>query len=127
MPSNDFNLEGNLSARKKTIRAEINSGKYDRIILPPADSLTESVESYTAMKAAKGKGIKFYTWTEKWEAPKESQPFKKKIKNFVQRRIYKTLTNVLHMGRNPKSIFAQLAFHHEELVYHTIQRFHQMQ
>lgn len=93
--NNDFktiNLEGNLSARKKAIRAVINSGKYDRIILPPADSLTESVESYTAMKAAKGKGIKFYTWTEKWEAPKESQPFKKKIKNFVQRRIYKALT-----------------------------------
>lgn len=87
-----IDLEGNLSARKKAIRDEVNSGKYDRIILPPADSLTESAESYTAMKAAKSKGIKYYTWTEKWEAPKDAQPFKKKIKNFVQRQIYKTLT-----------------------------------
>ena len=87
-----INLEGNLSARKKAIKDEINSGRYDRIILPPADSLTESVESYTAMKAAKGNGIKFYTWTEKWEAPKEEQPFTKRIKNFIQRQIYKMLT-----------------------------------
>lgn len=85
-------LSGNLSKRKKAIREEIHSGKYDRIILPPADSITESIESYTAMKAAEKNNIRYYTWTEKWEAPKEAQPGKKKIKNWLQRQIYRTLT-----------------------------------
>lgn len=85
-------LNGNLCERIKAIRKEIQSGKYDRIILPPADSITESIESYTAMRSAEKMKIKYYTWTEKWEAPKEAQPVKKKIKNWVQRQIYKTLT-----------------------------------
>ena len=93
--NNDFrtiDLEGNLSARRKRIREEILSGKYDRVILPPADSITESIESYTAMKQAKKLRIKFYTWTEKWEAPWDAQPFKKKVKNLIQRQIYRILT-----------------------------------
>lgn len=93
--NNDFDtieLSGNLSARKKIIKEEIASGKYDRIILPPADSITESIESYTAMREAQRQKIKYYTWTEKWEAPRDSQPVKKKLKNWVQRQIYRTLT-----------------------------------
>ena len=93
--NNDFKtieLSGNLKSRRSRIKEEIASRKYDRIILPPADSITESIESYTAMKEAKKQRIKYYTWTEKWEAPCEDQPFKKRIKNWVQRQIYRTLT-----------------------------------
>lgn len=95
-----INLEGNLLARRNAIRKEIESGKYDRVILPPADSLTESVESYTAMNTAKRLGIQYYTWTEKWEAPRDEQPLKKKVKNYVQRQIYRILT------RNTKKCIA---------------------
>lgn len=87
-----INLEGNLFARELAIKKEISSGKYNRVILPPADSLVESAESYTAKKEAEKQGIAYYTWTEKWEAPREAQPLKKKIKNWVQRQIYKELT-----------------------------------
>ena len=87
-----IDLQGSLPARQRAIRNEISSGKYDRIILPPADSLTESAESYTAKTEAKKQGIAYYTWTEKWEAPRESQPLKKRIKNWVQRQIYRNLT-----------------------------------
>ena len=93
--NNDFvtiNLDGNLNARRRRIKEEIDSGKYDRVILPPADSITESIESYTAMKESRKQKIQYYTWTEKWEAPQEAQPFKKKIKNWIQRQIYRTLT-----------------------------------
>ncbi|MCR5356563.1 MAG: glycosyltransferase family 4 protein [Lachnospiraceae bacterium] len=87
-----IDLNGNILKRTKAIKNEIAMGGYDRIILPPADSITQAIEGYTAMKAAQRSGIRYYTWTEKWEAPKETQPFKKKIKNLVQRRIYRTLT-----------------------------------
>ena len=87
-----IDLTGNLFKRTKAIRNEITAGDYDRIILPPADSIIQAIEGYTAMRTAKRLNIKYYTWTEKWEAPRETQPFAKKIKNFVQRMIYKALT-----------------------------------
>lgn len=60
---------------------------YDGVILPPIDSLKEFIIATKVQKLCKRKCIETYYWCEKWEADREQQPLKKKIKNLIQRKL----------------------------------------
>lgn len=83
-----INLNGNLCNRISEMKRTIKEGEYSKIVLPPADSVTEIIEGYAALHYAKKSKAEVFTWTEKWEPDKKSQPLKKRIKNAVQRIAY---------------------------------------
>ncbi len=83
-----INLNGSLHSRISGIKRIITDGDFTKVILPPADSVTEIVEGYVSLHYAKRKKAEIFTWTEKWEPDKRYQPLKKRIKNMVQRVAY---------------------------------------
>lgn len=58
---------------------------YTHIIIPPMDSLKEYLHAVFSFCIAKLKGKKILYFWEKWEAPYNRLPIKKKIKNKLQR------------------------------------------
>ncbi|MFQ9299102.1 MAG: glycosyltransferase family 4 protein [Clostridia bacterium] len=65
---------------------EINniiSGKFDFIEFPPIDSLRELLISIYIYIICKKRNIKTGYFWEKWEAPYELQPMKRKVKNWI--------------------------------------------
>lgn len=66
------------------IRKKITTGKYNIVVLPPADNLFQFLCGYVAMKTAKSKKKKIVYWTEKWEKTNAKIPVIKQIKNKIQ-------------------------------------------
>lgn len=103
---NVINLKGSLLKNICAIKKHILSFHYDKIILPPADSVREILEGYTSLHYAKKTGADIFTWTEKWEPEKKYQPFSKKMKNLVQRVAYgyyaKNATRCIAFGAKSK-------------------------
>lgn len=60
----------------------------DAVILPPIDDKKCIFAALAIKKICRKQRIPYYFWTEKWEAPSEKTPKVKKIKNFIQRKIY---------------------------------------
>ena len=61
----------------------------DAVVLPPIDDLRCVKETFDIKRICKRNKVPFYFWTEKWEAPKEKTPIKKRIKNSIQRELFK--------------------------------------
>ena len=57
--------------------------KYDFIELPPVDTIHELLMSWVVCFLAHRHGVKLGYFWEKWEAPRNQQPIKRKIKNFL--------------------------------------------
>ena len=85
-------LNGRILERLKIIKSEIVNPDIKKIILPPADSITEIIEGFWGLYIANKNCKDIYTWTEKWEAPKKEQSFKKKVKNKIHKCIFKLYT-----------------------------------
>ena len=63
--------------------------KNSVVVLPPIDNLKCIKATLSIKKYCKKHGISFCFWTEKWEAPVERTPLKKKLRNIIQRQIFK--------------------------------------
>lgn len=77
----------------KMIRKEISNDSTSKLILPPADSVSEIIEGMTSLLLAIYYQKDIYTWTEKWEAPKKEQSILKRIKNGLHAVILGTYTH----------------------------------
>lgn len=67
-----------------SIKEIIDETDWNIVVLPPVDTPYQARCAYSALKASKAKGIKTIYWTEKWEAPLNTQPFAKRVKNKIQ-------------------------------------------
>lgn len=59
--------------------------KYDYVELPPVDSFRELVMSHMICHVCRKNRIPMGYFWEKWEAPKNTQPLERKIKNWILR------------------------------------------
>lgn len=83
--------------------------QYDFVELPPIDSFFDYVISLLILyKCKKSKVSIGYFW-EKWEAPIDKQPFKRKLKNFILRivpySIYSNVDLLFSPGEKSKDYF----------------------
>lgn len=69
----------------------IGCKNYTGIVLPPLDSFSDFLDAFLIVIMCKIYKIKLFYFGEKWEAPFEKQPFKKKIKNSIQRKAFKVI------------------------------------
>lgn len=58
--------------------------KYELVVLPPVDTPYQWICAWLAYRMCKKYSVKFIYWTEKWEPAKLLQPFKKRVKNYIQ-------------------------------------------
>lgn len=87
-----YNLEKNLNSLKikyaKDISIEkILSKSFDIVILPAIDTWKEFYISRVILSLKKKYDYKIIYWSEKWEANWNDQPFRKKIKNLIHRKL----------------------------------------
>lgn len=78
------------------IKKIISHGKYDKVVLPPADSVYQFLCAYIALKEAQKKNIKIFYWSEKWEAKIKDQPLLKRLKNWIQRLMIRYIAQKVH-------------------------------
>lgn len=89
-----------LSQGRKHYKELINILKednYDYVIIPPMDSLNEYLDAVISFIIAKIKNKKILYFWEKWEAPNNRTPLKKKIKNSLQRIMCKPIIQNVDM------------------------------
>jgi len=96
-----------------------NIRKYDYVELPPVDSLRELWISYILTKVCrKNRVVLGYFW-EKWEAPKDKQPVKRKIKNRIlgtaAKFIYKRADIIFAGGNLSKKYFIDNGIDEEKI------------
>ena len=96
-----------------------NIRKYDYVELPPVDSLRELWISYILTKVCrKNRVVLGYFW-EKWEAPKDKQPVKRKIKNGIlgtaAKFIYKRADIIFAGGNLSKKYFIDNGIDEEKI------------
>ena len=72
------------------LKKRLSSG-YDRVILPPSDSVRLYVTARFILRFCLRKDIPVYYWSEKWEPPKSVQPLVRKLKNAVMQYMIHTL------------------------------------
>lgn len=105
--------------RYKKIMKLINMGEYTHIILPPIDTLRDFTDALFVFIIAKYKKIKLIYFGEKWEAPKEFQPIKKRIKNYLQRLAFKSILRNIDMcivsGKKSKAYFRSIGIKEKKL------------
>lgn len=113
----DFLPEDN--KRYKKIIKLVNMAEYTHIILPPMDTLRDFLDSLFIFIIAKYKRIKLIYFGEKWEAPKEFQPIKKRIKNYIQRSAFKSILRNIDMcivsGKKSKDYFRSIGVKEKKL------------
>lgn len=83
--------------------------EFDFVELPPMDSWREVVCGRKIIRACKKNNVKIGYFWEKWEAPKDKQPTKRKVKNLILRIvpkvIYKNADIIFAVGRKSKEYF----------------------
>ncbi|MBR0163499.1 MAG: glycosyltransferase family 4 protein [Lachnospiraceae bacterium] len=111
---------GKLPQRLKKIKKEIELSKGTHLILPPADSPVEIAEGLFTLWVAKRNGLKLYTWTEKWEAPRNEQPMVKRLKNNIHRMVYhyytKSCDKCIVFGTKAKEYLQQIGVEEKRIV-----------
>lgn len=76
----------------KQLKSELkHMSRYDFVELPPIDSFGEWLKAIMIYQAARKKGLKVGYFWEKWEAPKEMQNIKRRIKNKILNSVGRTL------------------------------------
>ncbi len=108
----EFNFLPEDNKRYKKIIKLVNMSEYTHIILPPMDTLRDFLDALFIFIIAKYKRIKLIYFGEKWEAPKEFQPIKKRIKNYIQRSAFKSILRNIDMcivsGKKSKDYFRSI-------------------
>ena len=94
----------------REIKEEINrTFDYDFVLFPPIDSIRELIISLIVYSKCKKKKIYTGYFWEKWEAPKQLQPFLRKIKNWLIKNaaalIFKKVDIVFAGGSKSKEYF----------------------
>lgn len=86
-----------------------NIDKYDFAELPPLDSPREIFMSRKLIRACKKAQVKTGFFWEMWEAPKDKQPIKRKIKNLIKlvipRMVYKKTDIIFAAGSKCRQYF----------------------
>lgn len=75
----------------KLLKESLASFEYDKVILPPIDTLRDYVDNIYILLLCKKYKKKTLYFGEKWEAPFEEQPLKKRIKNKLQAKAIKSI------------------------------------
>ena len=78
-------------SRYMKIKKYISDSMICTVILPPADNVNQYVLGLYSMLCALRYHKNIIYWTEKWEANREKQPIYKTIKNFIHRKMIKSL------------------------------------
>lgn len=82
---------------------------YDFVELPPIDTFKEFIYSVLILFSCKKNNVKIGYFWEKWEAPKEVQPIKRRLKNkilqIVPKMVYKHSNIIFATGRKSKEYF----------------------
>lgn len=95
--------------------------KYDFVELPPIDSIREVIYSAYIIFKCKKKKIKIGYFWEKWEAPLEKQPLKRKIKNTILRilpgMLYKKADIIFSTGRKNREYFISNGVSEDKIVW----------
>ncbi|KJZ83636.1 hypothetical protein ClosIBUN13A_CONTIG174g02708 [Clostridium sp. IBUN13A] len=115
----EFNFLPEDNKRYKKIIKLVNMSEYTHIILPPMDTLRDFLDALFIFIIAKYKRIKLIYFGEKWEAPKEFQPIKKRIKNYIQRSAFKSILRNIDMcivsGKKSKDYFRSIGIKEKKL------------
>lgn len=98
-----------------------DSMRYDFVELPPIDSLREVIYSAYIVYVCKKKNIKIGYFWEKWEAPWEKQPLKRRVKNLILRvipgLIYKRADVIFSVGRKNREYFISNGVKEKKIVW----------
>lgn len=98
-----------------------NVKKYDFVELPPIDSIREVIYSAYIIFKCKKKKIKIGYFWEKWEAPLEKQPLKRKIKNTILRilpgMLYKKADIIFSTGIKNREYFISNGVSEDKIVW----------
>lgn len=105
--------------RYKKLFKCIRKEDYDFVIIPPMDSFRDLIDSLIIFILSKLRGNKLLYFGEKWEAPKERQPIKKKLKNFLQKMAFKFILTRIDMcivsGSKSKEYFKDLGIREQNI------------
>ena len=85
-----YNLENLNSGKNKYKDISIDkilAESFDIVILPAIDTWKEFCASRVILSLKKKYNYKTIYWSEKWEADWYDQPFRKKIKNLIHRKL----------------------------------------
>lgn len=84
-------LNSGISGIRQFIKELKGISNFDFVELPPMDSLGEYIKAVLLFRAAQKAKVKTGYFWEKWDAPKEKQPFIRRIKNTILKTVGKTL------------------------------------
>ena len=112
--------EGNKGIRE--LRQIIkNVEKYDFVELPPMDSVREVIYSAYIIYKCRRKSVKTGYFWEKWDAPLEKQPVKRRIKNLILRIIpgiiYKQVDVIFSTGEKNREYFVSNGVNENKIVW----------
>lgn len=109
-------LPRNFKRITKLVRIIIQKN-YESIILPPMDSIVDFLDCFIILIVGKIRKNKLLYFGEKWEAPREFQSTKKKLKNWLQRLAFKVILKRIDMcivsGYKSYEYFENLGIHSE--------------
>ena len=98
-----------------------NVEKYDFVELPPMDSVREVIYSAYIIYKCRRKSVKTGYFWEKWDAPLEKQPMKRRIKNFILRIIpgiiYKQVDVIFSTGKKNREYFVSNGVNENKIVW----------
>lgn len=123
-PKNDISnviyLSEGLKWYKELKKILNENEQYDFVEFPPIDSAKEYFISKILLRYCKKYKYKTGYFWEKWEAPEEKQPLKRKIKNFilriVPRSIYKNIDVIFAGSSESKKYFKKNNITEEHIV-----------
>lgn len=97
----------------------VHQDDFEYIIIPPMDSLKEYLDAVISFIIAKLRNKKILYFWEKWEAPKNRLPFRKKIKNILQRfmckPIIKNIDICIASGTKSKEYFKKYGINENKI------------
>lgn len=102
-------ISNGIKGFKQLYRIIIDIRFFDFVELPSIDTLREAIISAIIIFKCKCCNVKVGYFWEKWEAPKDKQPLKRKIKNFLLRLVhffvYKYVDVLFSVGLKNKAYF----------------------
>lgn len=105
----------------KEIKNEFYTNDPDIVVIQPLDNIKEIVKGYYIYMLCKQSNKKILYFWEKWEAPKNKQSFKRKIKEFMLKILIKPiLRNVdlcLAPGKKTKEYFLKLGIKENNIMH----------
>lgn len=115
----NYKIIGKSLNRYIQIFNSIRKSECDVIIIPPLDSLLEYLDGLLIFILGKIKRKKIAYFWEKWEAPSDKIPFKKHLKNSIQKNVCKIIINnidrCIASGSKSKEYFKSLGISEKKI------------